>query len=339
MKRREFITLLSGAAAWPLAARAQQSGRIRRIGVLLDQAANDPEGERRVTAFQQTLQHLGWMDGRNVLVDIRWAGDSLDRIRVNAAELVGSTPDLIVVAGNFMLSELQRQTKTIPIVFITVSGAVESGFVASLARPGANITGFQNFEPAIAGKLVGLIKEAVPNVSRVAMLLNPDTAVHVALLHAAEALAPSLGVQVAAVGVRDSTQIERGIADFANNAYAREDILRHAYALARANSGAPGRDGNLCADRGVGLGEVAGGPARGTSFEDVPARSGAAGVKPDGGERPLGIPTIRDRVVWRSRYGRMDVSDARKLKALRGRKPPAWADVVRPRVLMLRVAS
>ena len=227
MGRREFITLLGGAAAWPLAARAQQSGRIRRIGVLLDQAANDPEGEGRVMAFQQTLQQLGWMDGRNVLVDIRWAGDSLDRIRVNAAELVGSTPDLIVVAGNFMLNELQRQTKTIPIVFITVSGAVESGFVASLARPEANITGFQNFEPAIAGKLVGLIKEAVPNVSRVAVLLNPDTAVHVALLHAAEALAPSLGVQVAAVGVRDSTQIERGIADFANNAYAGLIVLPH----------------------------------------------------------------------------------------------------------------
>jgi len=146
---------------------------------------------------------------------------------VNVAELLGSRPDIIVVAGNFMVSELQRQTTTIPIVFTTVSGSVESGFVASLARPGANITGFQNFEPAIAGKLLGLIKEAVPNVSRVAVLLNPDTAVHVMLLHAAEAAAPSLGIQVAAVGVRDSAQIERGIAGFANDAYTGLVVLPH----------------------------------------------------------------------------------------------------------------
>jgi putative ABC transport system substrate-binding protein len=180
-----------------------------------------------VAAFQKTLQQLGWTDGRNVLLDIRWAGDSLDRIRANVAELVGSGPDVIVVAGNFMVSELQRQTTTIPIVFVTVSGSVESGFVASLARPGANTTGFQNFEPAIAGKLLGLITESVPDVSRIAVLLNPDTAVHVALLHAAEEVAPSLGIQVIAVGVRDSAQIERGIAGFANDAYAGLIVLPH----------------------------------------------------------------------------------------------------------------
>jgi putative ABC transport system substrate-binding protein len=228
MNRRNFIMLLGGAAvAWPLTAYAQQRERMRRIGMLLDQAANDPDGETRVAAFQKTLQQLGWTDGRNVLLDIRWAGDSLDRIRANVAELVGSRPDVIVVAGNFMVSELQRQTTTIPIVFVTVSGSVESGFVASLARPGANITGFQNFEPAIAGKLLGLIKEAVPDASRIAVLLNPDTAVHVALLHAAEEVAPSLGIQVVAIGVRDSAQIERGIAGFANDAYAGLIVLPH----------------------------------------------------------------------------------------------------------------
>ena len=236
MRRREFITLLGSAAAvWPLAARAQQTERLRRIGVLMDLAANDLEGDARIAAFQQVLQQLGWANDRNVRTDIRWAGNHLERMRAQAAELVGLTPDVIVVAGNFILGELQRLTKTIPIVFTTVSGPVESGFVISLARPGANITGFQNFEPAIAGKFIGLLKEAAPNVNRVAVLLNPDTGVHVALLHAAEAVAPSLGIQVVAVGVRDDTQIERGIASFANTPDGGLIVLPHPITIQNRN--------------------------------------------------------------------------------------------------------
>ena len=228
MRRRQFITLVGSAAVvWPLAARGQQGDRVRRIGMLMDQTATDPEGAARVAAFQQTLQQLGWIDGRNVRVDVRWAGDSLESMRATAGELVSLTPDAIVVAGNFQLGELQRLTKTLPIVFTTVSGPVESGFITSLARPGANITGFQNFEPVIVGKFLSLLKEAIPNVNRAAVLLNPDTAFHVGLLQAAQAAAPSLGIQVTALGVRDGNQIERGIDGFANNADVGLIVLPH----------------------------------------------------------------------------------------------------------------
>ena len=227
MRRREFITVLGGAAAaWPLAARAQQPP-MRRIGVLMDLAAGDPEGEALFAAFQQTLEQLGWSDGHNIQLIARWPGANLDQINAHVAELVGLQPDVIVVMGNFMLHGLQQLTKTIPIVFTGVSGPVESGFVVSLARPGGNITGFQNYEATFAGKLVGLLKEAAPNVNRVGVLLNPDTAVHVALLRAAEAAAPSLGLQVTAIGVHDRAQIEPGISAFAESADGSLVVLPH----------------------------------------------------------------------------------------------------------------
>jgi len=225
--RRKFIATLGGAAAWPLAARAQQPNYTRRIGVLMDLAAGDPEGEALFAAFQQTLQQLGWSNGRNIQLIARWPGADLDQINAYVAELVSLQPDVIVVMGNFMLHGLQQLTKTIPVVFTSVSGPVESGFVISLARPGVNITGFQNYEATFAGKLVGLLKEAAPNVNRVAVLLNPDTAVHVALLHAAEAAAPALGIQVTAIGVHDRAQIEPGIAAFAENADGSLVVLPH----------------------------------------------------------------------------------------------------------------
>jgi putative ABC transport system substrate-binding protein len=237
MRRREFITLLGGAATgWPLRAGAQQADRVWHIGVLMDLAASDPEGKDRIAAFQQTLQQIGWTDGRNVRIDIRWAGDDLNHLKAQAAELVGLMPDVIMAAGNFLLSELQRSTKTIPIVFTTISGPVESGFVASLARPGANITGFQNFELTIAGKYLGLLKEAVPNVSRVGVLMNPDTPVHVALLHTAEAAAQTLGIQVAAIGVRDGAQIEADIATFVNNGKGGLFVLPHPITIQNRDS-------------------------------------------------------------------------------------------------------
>jgi putative ABC transport system substrate-binding protein len=152
MKRRDFITLLGGAAAWPLAARAQQGERVRRIGVLTVYSQTDREGQARNAAFLETLQRFGWADGRNVRIEYRWSTSDTDRVKAAAAELVHSTPDVIVVAGPTALPKVQRLTSTIPIIFTQVSDPVDSGFVTSLARPGGNTSGFQNFEPAIGGK-------------------------------------------------------------------------------------------------------------------------------------------------------------------------------------------
>ena len=217
MKRRQFITLVGGAAAaWPLAARAQQPERLRRIGMLISNySQTDREGQATIAAFLDTFQRLGWTDGRNVRIEYRWGAGDAERIRASAAELVHSAPDVIMVSGNPALAELHRLTSTIPIVFVQVSDPVDSGFVAGFARPGGNITGFQNFEPAMGGKWLGVLKEATPNLSRVAMLFGSDTAANVALLHAAEAVAPSLGVTVTAVDVDHGGEIERAIANFA----------------------------------------------------------------------------------------------------------------------------
>jgi putative tryptophan/tyrosine transport system substrate-binding protein len=216
MNRRAFITLLGGAATWPLAVRAQQPERIRRIGVLMLYAQTDREGQARSAALLDTLQRLGWTDGRNVRIEYRWSAGDIGREKASAAELVRSTPDVIVVSGWTGLAELKRLTSTIPIVFTQVSDPVGSGLVASLARPAANISGFQNFEPAMGGKWVGVLKEAAPNMRRAAVLFGSDSAATVAMLHAAEAAAPSLDVQVTAVDVSGGDDIERAIATFAS---------------------------------------------------------------------------------------------------------------------------
>ena len=217
LKRRDFITLLGGAAAtWPLAARAQQPDRVRRIGMLMLYAQTDREGQARIAAFLDALQRLGWTDGRNVRFEYRWSAGEPGRERASAAELVHSKPDVIVVAGFTALAELQRLTSMIPIVFTQVSDPVGSGFVASLARPGGSISGFQNFEPAMGGKWLGVLKEAAPNMRRAAVLFSSDSAATVAMLHAAEAVAPSLDIQVAAVDIHGGVEIERAIATFAS---------------------------------------------------------------------------------------------------------------------------
>jgi putative ABC transport system substrate-binding protein len=218
MRRRAFIALLGGgAAAWPLAARAQPADRVRRIAALMGAySETDREGQARFTAFFDTLQRLGWIDGRNLRIEYRWGGGDVDRIKAAAAELVRSTPDVIVAASNPTLAELQRLTSTVPIVFAQVSDPVGSGFVASLARPGANITGFQNFETAIGGKWLGVLKEAAPNMRRAAVLFGSDNAANVAFLHAAEAVAPSLAVEVTAIDVFGGVEIEQAIAMFAS---------------------------------------------------------------------------------------------------------------------------
>jgi len=212
--RREFITLLGGAAAWPLTASAQE--RVRRIGVLMTYSQTDREGQARNAAFLETLQRLGWTDGRNLRIEYRWSAGDPDREKTAAAELVRSTPDVIVVLGSRALAEVQRLTSTIPIVFTQVGDPVGGGFVASLARPGGNTSGFQIFEPAIGGKWLGLLKEAAPNVRRMAVLFGSNLAIDVAMLDAAEAVAPSLDLQVTAVDIRGGVELERAIAIFAS---------------------------------------------------------------------------------------------------------------------------
>jgi putative tryptophan/tyrosine transport system substrate-binding protein len=193
LKRRGFITLLGGAAAWPLAARAQQTDRMRRIGVLMNRAADDLEGQAAVTAFQKSLEQLGWSDSRNVQIDTRWGEDDIDRERKYAAELIALPPDIILASGTLSVMPLQRITRTLPIVFVNVTDPVGAGFVDSLAHPGSNITGFMNFEYSLSGKWLELLKEIAPNLTRVAIVKQPASPVDSAQFGALQAVAQSLG--------------------------------------------------------------------------------------------------------------------------------------------------
>jgi putative ABC transport system substrate-binding protein len=206
MKRRQFIALLGGAAAWPLAVRAQQSERMRRIGVLF---ASLDEGY--VPALAQGLTQLGWSEGRNVRIDKREARGEVSRIRAYAGELVRLIPDVILAHGTETSRIMQQETGTIPIIFTTVTDPVGSGLVASLARPGGNVTGFTNFEFSMAGKWLELLKEAAPTVRRVAVLFNPDNAAMPGQLHAIAVAAASLGLQMVEAKVRNRDEIERAI--------------------------------------------------------------------------------------------------------------------------------
>jgi putative ABC transport system substrate-binding protein len=211
MKRRAIITLLGGAAAWPLAARAQPAERMRRVAVLApDYLQDDREGQARAAAFLDTLRKQGWSEGRNVHIEYRWG---IDRLNAFAAELVHLSPDVIVADGNIALAELHRLTSTIPVVFVQVSDSVGSGFVPSLARPGGNMTGFENFEPTIGGKWLGVLKEAAPNVSRAAVLFGSNSTANVAFLRAAQSVASELGVTLTAVDIERS-EIEPAVTAF-----------------------------------------------------------------------------------------------------------------------------
>jgi putative ABC transport system substrate-binding protein len=212
MKRREFIALLGGAGlAWPLAARAQQP---RRIGVLTPFNERDTEGRSRVSAFQEALREAGWVEGRNIRIDYRWAAGDPERIRAYAAEIVGLAPEAILGNSTPVLAALRKETQTIPIVFTGVSDPVGVGFIASLARPGGNLTGFANFEPEMGGKWLQELKEVAPSVNRVAFILNRQNASWASLFRAIEAVAPTFGVTASAVDVRDATEIERAITAF-----------------------------------------------------------------------------------------------------------------------------
>jgi ABC-type uncharacterized transport system substrate-binding protein len=215
MQRREFITLLGGAATWPLAARAQQPDRMRRIGVLISLAADDPQGQARLAAFVEGLQQLGWTDGRNVRIDARWSAGDADRGRRYAAELVALTPDVILASGGTVVGTLLQATHTVPIVFTLTPDPVGAGFVASLARPGGNATGFTAFEYGMTGKWPELLKEIAPRVTRVALLRDPAIARGIGQFGAIQSVAPSLGLEVSPVDVRDAGEIERAVADFA----------------------------------------------------------------------------------------------------------------------------
>jgi putative ABC transport system substrate-binding protein len=217
VKRRDFITFLSGAAAWPLAARAQQGGRMRRIGVLMNTAADDPLGQARVGAFHEALQQLGWTDGHNVRIDVRWGQNDVEHDRKYAAELVALTPDVILAVGTLSVAALQRETRTIPIVFDSVSDPVGAGFVDSLARPGGNTTGFMIYEYGLSGKWLEFLKQIAPWVMRAAVVRNSANPAGVAQFGAIRAMASPLGVDVSPINVRDASEIEAAMATFAQS--------------------------------------------------------------------------------------------------------------------------
>jgi putative tryptophan/tyrosine transport system substrate-binding protein len=214
--RRELLAALGGAAAlWPLAARAQQSDRVRRVGVLNPFAENDPEVQAHITSFRQALQKLGWTDGRNLRIHYRWGEANPERLRAHAAELVALEPDVILVSSPLALQPLQKETRSIPIVFTGVSDPAGSGFIASLAHPGGNITGFAVAEFSMYGKHLELLKEVAPHVVRVAVMMNPEQVPQAGNWRAIETVAPSFRVQLTAAHVRDSVEIERAIDAFA----------------------------------------------------------------------------------------------------------------------------
>ena len=232
MRRREFITLVAGAAAtWPLTARAQQTDRMRRIGVLLPYREGDAEGQAVVAAFQEGLRDLGWTAGRNVQFEIRWASGDPDKARSFAKELIGMTPDVIVPSSNQITTILQQETRTIPVVFILVGDPVGSGYVASMAQPGGNLTGFAVLENAIAGKWVETLSEVAPTVSRVGFILHPETPANVGLLRAAEAATPA-ALKLIPLGVHDSAEIEHAIDAFAAEPNGGLIIAPHAVTFA-----------------------------------------------------------------------------------------------------------
>ena len=215
MRRREFIGLLGGAAAIPIAARAQQSERMRRIGVLMFLAEDDPGAKARIAVLIERLHQLDWTIGHNVQIDIRWGGDDAARAHKYAAELVATAPDVILATASETTAALREATRTVPIVFVGVTDPVGAGYVASLARPGGNATGFTFGEYGMGGKWLELLKEIAPRVTRAAILRDPTLPAGTGQLGAIQALAPSIGVETTPIDVRDVGEIERAIANFA----------------------------------------------------------------------------------------------------------------------------
>jgi putative ABC transport system substrate-binding protein len=236
MRRREFITLLGGAAAaWPLAARGQQGRGPRRIGVLTPFAADDPEAQARVAAFIHALQELGWTDGRNLRMDIRWGSGDAERIRRYAAELVALAPDAILAAGGMTVAPLLQATRTVPVVFTLTPDPVGAGFVDSLARPGSNATGFTNFEYGIGVKWLELLKDIAPRITRAAVLRDPTIPAGIGEFGAIQAVAPSFGMELRPLDVRDAGEIERAVAAFARSSNDGLIVTSNGVALVHRN--------------------------------------------------------------------------------------------------------
>jgi ABC-type uncharacterized transport system substrate-binding protein len=217
MQRRQFIALLGSAATWPLAARAQQDQRVRRIGVLSALAEDDPESVARRPAFEQALKALNWTNGNNLRVDYRWAASDPERIRKLVAELIALEPDVILLSGTSVVPPMMQATRTIPIVFVQVIDPVGSGFVKSLARPGGNITGFTPFEYSLAGKWVELLKQIAPYVTRAAVIRDPTRGYGIGQFAVVQAVAPSLGMELSPINAPDVSEMESAIAEFARS--------------------------------------------------------------------------------------------------------------------------
>jgi len=218
MRRREFILLFGGAAAWPLAVRAQQPERMRRIGVLLPSAADDPEYQARMKAFSERLAQLGWVEGRNIQIEKRWGAGDPERTRKFAAELVALAPDVILAPGSSSTGPLLQATSTIPIVFATIPDPVAAGYVESLSRPGGNATGFASFEYSIGGKWLELLKEIAPGVTRVAVIRDNTTPAGVGQVSAVQTAAASLHVELTVINFRTPGELEKAVAAFARPA-------------------------------------------------------------------------------------------------------------------------
>jgi putative ABC transport system substrate-binding protein len=234
MNRREFVTLIGSAAAtWPMAALAQ-TGRPRRIGVLMGYPEGDPKAQSNMKAMRQGLQTLGWIEGQNLTIDYRWAGADPDKARAYARELIGMAPDVIVPSTNQVTAILRQETSSIPIVFVFVGDPVGSGFAASLAKPGGNITGFANFENSTGGKWLELFSEVAPGIKRVGFVFNPDAAPNVGFFRAAEAAAPPLGIVLVPLPVHNAAEIERGVALLAQSENAGLVVAPHAVTVGNA---------------------------------------------------------------------------------------------------------
>jgi putative ABC transport system substrate-binding protein len=216
MRRRAFITALGGAAAWPMAAHAQQPDRVRRIGVLMNLAGDDAEGQARIATFLQGLQQLGWTDGGNVRIDYRWAAGDAGRFQRYAEELLALAPDVVLAFAVPSVQALQRTSRSVPIVFVNVTDPVGGGLVATLSRPGGNTTGFMQFEFGLSGKLLELLKQVAPDVTRAAVLRDPDVGTGTTQFAVIQAMAPLLRVEVNPINVRDPSEIRRALEAFAS---------------------------------------------------------------------------------------------------------------------------
>jgi putative ABC transport system substrate-binding protein len=217
MRRREFLGILGGAAAWPVASEAQQAERVRRVGLLNILGPDDPEAQARRAVFEQTLQRLGWTVGRDLMIETRQVGGDLDSLRRNSAELVALAPDVIFGIGSLSVAPLQQATNTIPIVFVGVPDPVGAGFVQSMAHPGGNITGFSIYEYSMSGKWAELLKQIAPNVTRALVFRDPTSAAGIGQFAAIRSVAQSLGVELTPLNVRDTDEIERTVAAFARS--------------------------------------------------------------------------------------------------------------------------